>query len=24
VRMRNGPIMRLFRLMPLGTPVQIT
>jgi lipoprotein-anchoring transpeptidase ErfK/SrfK len=24
VRMRNGPILRLFRLMPLGTPVQIT
>lgn len=23
VRMRNGPILRLFRLMPLGTPVQI-
>jgi lipoprotein-anchoring transpeptidase ErfK/SrfK len=24
VRMRNGPILRLFRLMPLGAPVQIT
>jgi lipoprotein-anchoring transpeptidase ErfK/SrfK len=24
VRMRNGPILRLYRLMPLGTPVQIT
>jgi lipoprotein-anchoring transpeptidase ErfK/SrfK len=24
VRMRNGPILRLFRLMPLGTPVAIT
>jgi lipoprotein-anchoring transpeptidase ErfK/SrfK len=24
VRMRNDAIMRLFRLMPLGTPVQIT
>lgn len=24
VRMRNGPILRLFRLMPLGTPVTIT
>jgi lipoprotein-anchoring transpeptidase ErfK/SrfK len=23
VRMRNGPILHLFRLMPLGTPVQI-
>ncbi len=23
VRMRNGPILRLFRLMPVGTPVQI-
>jgi hypothetical protein len=23
VRMRNGPVMRLFRLMPLGTPVTI-
>jgi hypothetical protein len=23
VRMRNGPIMRLFRLMPIGTPVTI-
>ena len=23
VRMRNGPILRLYQLMPLGTPVQI-
>jgi lipoprotein-anchoring transpeptidase ErfK/SrfK len=23
VRMRNGPILRLYELMPLGTPVQI-